>query len=94
MVAKNFITKMRKLTLDAQVILINLINNGYSLFGESLNADKLNVICQMFTLGKANRLHPIRLDLTKKDYKAKLTPNEPNAPSKSELSLSIIDSQF
>lgn len=36
---------MRKLTVDAQALLMNLINYGYVVFAEYLPRDKINIIC-------------------------------------------------
>lgn len=66
---------MRKLTLDVHSLMVNLINYGYVVFAEHLSKEKINLICELFELGKNNRLQPIKVDLTKKDYKTKLTPN-------------------
>lgn len=43
--AKNFISKMRKVTLDVQQLLISLVNYGYVVFAESLPKDKIKTIC-------------------------------------------------
>lgn len=52
---------MRKLSLDVQLLMAKLMNFGYVVFAENMPKDKINFICELFELGKNNRLQPIKV---------------------------------